>query len=304
MSGPDGIVEWQVINRVQETPQTFTYTFTMDKKMEFAVGQFVTVGAILKRPTSSGGIEECFVERAYSIASSPTRDKVDLTIKSEKPHGYMNPKLKKADGFAAYFQEQIKIGDKVKIKFSPKKDHFLSKIATGKEKDVAYWSGANGAESVRSLVQYMEDKPESGLNLTLFYSNPHMHVSDTDNTIDVIYYDWFIEKAKKIEKFKVVFTFTRDNDVSSSDHPRIFFRKGRFFVDSNGNTERTLTKYHGNPKESFNPICGSSGFITGTIMGADGKLAKRKGIMQDLMETEGVTADKIDKEQFYLDQSH
>ena len=131
-----------------------------------------------------------------------------------------------------------------------------------------------------------------------------MYISDTDKTVDVIYYNWLIEKAKKIENFKVVFTFTRDKEVPSSDHPRIFFRSGRFFVDPNGGAEKTLTKYHGNSTESFNPICGSSGFITGMSMGTDGKLEKRRGIMQDLMEVEGVTADKIEKEQFYLDQSH
>ena len=304
MSGHDDTVEWQLVNRVQETPNTYTYTFLMDKRTEIFPGQFVTIGTVLKRPTLSDGVEECFVERAYSIASSTTRGKVDLTIKSEKPYGHINPKLKKADGFAAYFQEQIRIGDKVTIKISPKKDHFLAKIAVGNEKNIAYWSGANGAESARSLIQYMEDKPEIGLDLTLFYSNPHLYVSESDKTVNVIYYDWLIEKAKKMESFRVVFTFTRDNQVPTSDHPRIIHRSGRFFVDPDGNSERTLTKYFKNPKESFNPICGSSGFITGVSMDAAGRLEKRRGIMQELMEVEGVTADKIDKEQFYLDQSH
>jgi len=62
MSGSDDTAEWQVTNRVQETPHTYTYAFSMDKKAEFAAGQFVTVGAVLKRPTESVGIEECFVE--------------------------------------------------------------------------------------------------------------------------------------------------------------------------------------------------------------------------------------------------
>lgn len=304
MSGSEGTVEWHIVDRVQEAPHTYTYTFSMDKKVKFSVGQFVTIGTYLKRPTQSGDTEESYVERAYSIASSPTKEKVDLTIKMEKPYGYINPKLKKADGFAAYFLEQVKVGDKVKVKFSPKKDHFLAKIATGKEKDIAYWSGANGAESARSLIQYIEDRPELGLKLVLFYSNPHLYVSDTDKTIDVIYYNWLMEKAKKMESLKVVFTFTRDKDVPPSDHPRISFRSGRFFVDPNGGLEKTLTKYHGNPLVAFNPICGSSGFITGTSMSADGKLEKRKGTMQNLTEIEGVTADKIDKEQFYLDQSY
>jgi hypothetical protein len=302
MSGPEDSLEWQIVDKVQETPNTYTYTFSMNKKTEFSVGQFVTIGTYLKRPTQSGGIEETYTERAYSIASSPTKEKVDLTIKREKPYGYINPKIKKADGFAAYFHEQARIGDKVKVKFSPKKDHFLAKIAAGNEKDIAYWSGANGAESARGLVQYMEDRSDLGLNLILFYSNPHLNSNDTK--IDVIYYNWFIEKVKKIENLQVVFTFTRDKEIPSSDHPRIHFQSGRFFVDPNGKPEKTLTKYHGNPTVAFNPICGSSGFITGTSMDIHGRLEKRKGIMQDLMENEGVASDKIDKEQFYLDQSH
>lgn len=302
MSGSEDPLEWQIVDKVQETPSTYTYTFSMNKKTEFSVGQFVTIGTYLRRPTQLGGIEETYAERAYSIASSPTKDKVDLTIKSEKPYGYINPKIKKADGFAAYFHEQARIGGKVKVKFSAKKDHFLAKIAAGTEKDIAYWSGANGAESARGLVQYMEDRPDLGLKLILFYSNPHLNSNETE--IDVIYYNWFIEKAKKIENFQVVFTFTRNKDVPSSDHPRIHFQSGRFFVDPNGKPEKTLTKYHGSPTVAFNPICGSSGFITGTSMDIHGRLEKRKGIMQDLMGNEGIALDKIDKEQFYLDQSH
>ena len=51
----------------------------------------------------------------------------------------------------------------------------------------------------------------------------------------------------------------------------------------------------------FNPICGSSGFISGTVKsGTTGKILKGRGIMQDLLEIEGVDAEKIDKEQYYL----
>jgi NAD(P)H-flavin reductase len=304
MSGSENVVEWQIVNKVQETSQTFTYTFSMSTKLEIALGQFVTIGAFLKRPTVSGGIEESYAERAYSIASSPDRKNVEITIKCEKPYGYINPKLKKADGFAAYFFEQLKIGDKVKVKLGTKKDHFLSKVASSSEKNIAYWSGANGAESARGLIQYMEDNPDLGFALTLFYSNPHLYLGDTVKTVDVIYYNWLIEKAKKMENLKVIFTFTRDNEILTSDHPRIIFRKGRFFVDLAGGIEKTLTKYHDNPKISFNPICGSSGFITGVTMDADGHLVKGRGIVHDLMDVEDIGADKIDKEQFYLDQSH
>jgi len=58
---------------------------------------------------------------------------------------------------------------------------------------------------------------------------------------------------------------------------------------------------HGNTDKSFNPICGSSGFISGIVKLPNGKIERRKGIMQDLMEIEGVNSEKIDKEQYYLE---
>ena len=52
----------------------------------------------------------------------------------------------------------------------------------------------------------------------------------------------------------------------------------------------------------FNPICGSSGFINGTVRLPDGKIKRGKGIMQNLLEIERVKPDKIDTEQYYLQQ--
>lgn len=295
--------EWQVVDMIKETPSTHTFVFSTGKKFDCAVGQFVTVGTYLKRP-GPNGLEDSWVERAYSIASSPTRNLVELTIKIEKPFGFVNPALKKADGFAAYFIEQIKIGDKVKIRPEKKKDHFLSKIASGAEKNIAYWSGENGAESARSLIQLMEDKPELGIRLMLFYSNPHLYVNETDRTINIIYYNWLVEKAKKMENLSVVFALTRDSEIPSSDNPRVAFKKGRFFVGPEGEPEKTLTKYHGSTDGVFNPICGSSGFINGMVQGPDGSLQRRKGIIQYLMEIESIRPEKIDREQFYLDHAH
>jgi ferredoxin-NADP reductase len=251
------------------------------------------------------------VERSYSISSSPTRDLVDLTIKDEKPYGFINATTRKADGFSAYFFEQMKIGDKIKVRLNQNKNHFLSKVAAGIEKNVAYWSGSNGAESARCLLQFMEDTKDPDLRLTLFYSNPIFPKNQDKNSLKVIYYDWLIEMAKKLENFLVVFTFTREKTIPiSSDHPRVIYRTGRFFVDSRfkgeNETERvrekTLSKYHGGDvNKIFNPICGSSGFINGTVKsGTTGKILKGRGIMHDLLEIEGVKTEKIDKEQYYL----
>jgi hypothetical protein len=265
------------------------------------------------RPTASGKLEESVVQRTYSIASSPTRDLIELTIKDEKPYGYINPVTKKADGFAAYFFEQLKIGDKISIRVNPNKNHFLWKIAAGIEKDIAYWSGANGAESARCLIQYMEDTKDTDINITLFYNNPTMYVTnkqDTKPSLNVIYYEWLLKLAKKIENLRVIFTFTREKEprISSSsiysDYPSIVYRTGRFFSSPDGTSERTLSKHHnGKVEKSFNPICGSSGFINGTIRLPDGKIKRGRGIMQNLLEIEGVRPEKIDKEQYYLQQA-
>ena len=48
------------------------------------------------------------------------------------------------------------------------------------------------------------------------------------------------------------------------------------------------------------PICGSSGFIKGIVKRADGRVERGRGIMQDLIDIEGVRPENIDKEQFYL----
>src|SRR5215475_6748317 len=152
-------VEWQIVSKAKETNDCYTYVFspTRASNFRFRIGQFVTISALLKRPTEVGTLEESIVQRAYSIASSPTRSLIELTIKDEKPYGFINPTTRKADGFSAYFFEQMKIGDKVKVRLNNNQDHFLSKIASGTEKNIAYWSGSNGAESARCLIQYMED---------------------------------------------------------------------------------------------------------------------------------------------------
>jgi hypothetical protein len=193
------------------------------------------------------------------------------------------------------------MGNKLKVRLNTTKNHFLSKIATGIERDVAYWSGANGAEPARSLIQLMEDTNQGEqFMLTLFYSNPLLYADEGRKNVNVIYYKWLIDMAKKMENFKVIFTFSRDKESYVSDHQRVTFRRGRFFVGPNGEEERTLSIYHGNSESAFNPVCGSSGFINGVVKLPDGKIERRKGIIQDLMNIEGVKPEKIDKEQYYL----
>ncbi len=162
----------------------------------------------------------------------------------------------------------------------------------------------------------MEDRKDPEVDLVLFYSNTKLSLGNSNSndlnndwhhpidSLNVIYYNWLIDIAKKIENFKVIFTFTREQDIPSEspDNLRVIFRKGRFFLNPDGSTERTLSKYYGDIETVFNPICGSSGFINGIVRLPNGKINKGKGIMQNLIEIEGVKPQKIDKEQFYLQQ--
>jgi ferredoxin-NADP reductase len=310
--------EWQITEKVKETHDTYTYTLlpvSISQRFNFNIGQFVTLSVLLKRPNATGGFEESLVNRAYSIASSPTRDFIELTIKEEKPYGYINPATGKSDAFAAYFNQQVKLGDKIILKLNQAKEHFLWKVAAGNEKNVAYWSGANGAQSARSLIQFMEDKRDAEYNLVLFYSNTKLSTDNASkeinnaehqpvDSLNVIYYNWLIDIARKLENLKVIFTFTREQEIptESPKDTRIIYRKGRFFLNPDGSPERTLLKYGKKVETSFNPICGSSAFINGTVRLPNGKINRGKGILQNLLEIEGIRPEKTDKEQFYLQQ--
>ena len=95
----------------------------------------------------------------------------------------------------------------------------------------------------------MEDTKDPELNLTLFYSNSALCTykeAQYNNTMNVIYYNWLIDMAKKMENVKVVFTFTRENGQDFfSDHPRIIYRKGRFFFNPDATPERVFQSITG-----------------------------------------------------------
>ena len=86
--------------------------------------------------------------------------------------------------------------------------------------------------------------------------------------------------------------------------PELYIETEDSFEGPDGTKEKTLSKYHGNIHNTdtiFNPICGRSGFINGIVKLPNGKIERGKGIMQDLMDIEGVKPEKIDKEQYYLE---
>lgn len=100
----------------------------------------------------------------------------------------------------------------MKVRLNQNKNHFLSKVAAGIEKSVAYWSGSNGAELVRGLLQFMEDTKNPDLYLTLFYSNPSFSGNEDKSFSNIIYYEWLVEMGKKIENLSCFYFYERKRD--------------------------------------------------------------------------------------------
>ena len=107
------------------------------------------------------------------------------------------------------------------------------------------------------------DKKDPEQNLALFYSNTKLSIesanAENSNTehhhvesLNVIYFNWLIDASKKLDNLKVIFTFTREQEIPTAPRDsRVIFRKGRFFLNPDGTPERTLSKYSNNIKTSF-----------------------------------------------------
>lgn len=89
--------EAEIVDIITETPETKTFIFKIQEKMEFKPGQFVMV----TKEIPGKGI----VSRPYSISSSPLDENIELTIKKYE-----------LGVFSSYICDNAKIGDKYKIK--------------------------------------------------------------------------------------------------------------------------------------------------------------------------------------------
>ena len=145
----------------------------------------------------------------------------------------------------------------------------------------------------------MEDTKDPSINITLFYSNPSLYADEQKKGLKVIYYNWLMSMAKKWRTLSYLSFTEMESFILARSSERIFYRKGRF-LQRQSEKEMTLSKYHGNSNTSFNPVCGRRRFYQRCVKLPDGRIERRKGIIQDLMDIERVTPDKIDKEQYYL----
>lgn len=132
----------------QETPDTKTLRFSLDKPMAFIPGQFVMLSVNIPD-------KEKPEKRAFSFSSSPLRqDYFDLTIKKEFK-GLVS----------GFLVDTIKEGDR----FFIKGPYGKFKLDNDDMKEVVLIGAGSGIAPLRSMLQYILDK-KLDTKVTLFFS--------------------------------------------------------------------------------------------------------------------------------------
>jgi len=134
----------KVVEVIKDTPDTVCIKFESDLG-DYKPGQFVMVDY----PT-----EEKIVKRAYSIASSPTKDTVDVYVK-EMPNGFVSKEL-----------QSIKEG--VEFDGSGPFGHFV--FDENKSDDIVLIGAGSGVAPFLSMIEYINDHSLS-TKVKLFISN-------------------------------------------------------------------------------------------------------------------------------------
>ncbi len=169
----------EIVEIVRETHDTKTYRLRLDGQMPFKPGQF----AVLVIPPELGGGPQ--YSRAYSMASSPTEDLIDLTMK------VVGSVTTKMDSFTAG----------IKVNLQGPFGRFV--FDEEKHKDVVVIAGGTGIAPFRSMWRYIHDKK---------LSNKFTVLVSYKTSSDVIYEKELDEIQKR--GVKVCVTVTRDAESS------------------------------------------------------------------------------------------
>ncbi len=221
-----------------DTMKTFRFTPVQGSIPEFLPGQFVFLYANING-------EE--IKRAYSIASSPLDNTLDLGLELVE-----NGKM------TTYFHNNVKIGDIFEI--SQPKGHFKY---TDDVKKAVMIAGGSGITPMRAISRYCTQK-KLDTKLILLYS------SKTEDKI--LYRKEFEELAQINPNLKVVHTLTRNKDSNWKG------RQGRV-------CEEVISEECGNLEDATFYLCGSINMVKTMSslikeMGAD-----RKKIKMDIWGT-------------------
>ncbi len=162
-----------VTDIVPETPDTKTLRFTRPQEFTFIPGQFVNV--TLRLP---GGQR---VRRAYSIASSPLEEQLDLTVR-RLPDGLVS----------AILTEEVTVGHSLSLK-GPYGRFLLE------DKRMMWFAGGSGIVPFRSMWRYIEQKALA-TDFVLLYA-----IRDVEHLIYRSELNVMLQAGKNIS-----YTFTRE----------------------------------------------------------------------------------------------
>ncbi|MBS3128687.1 hypothetical protein J4410_06075 [Candidatus Woesearchaeota archaeon] len=210
-----------------ETDDTkiFRFKYTTDERMDFKAGQFVMVHDIQVEKDG----EKKKVNRAYSIASSPGKDFIDLVIKEEHP-GLTS----------SYWVNKVKKDQEFEIK-GPYGKFMYTEDVKG---DVVLLGAGSGIAPLRGIAQFITEK-KLPVKVFLVFSNK--------TSRDIICKSEFLDMEENNDNFEVHFTVTREPEDSDWEG-----RRGRidyeFLEDSIGFLENKVFY-----------VCGSKEFGTGVI---------------------------------------
>lgn len=164
----------KLVEKKERISEIATFSFKPEKKIEFKAGQFAFFSFEL------GGRQ---FKKHFTISNSPKRKVVDLTtIIRKSPY-------KKA-------LNKLPLGSEIKIS-KPMGEFTLDARKSDK---IAFITGGIGITPVRSILQWVSDSKEKGLELVIFYSNR--------NEERIVFRHELEALAEKIGSVEIVHTIT------------------------------------------------------------------------------------------------
>lgn len=166
----------KIVEVIQETPDTKTFRFSLNGKIDFKAGQFVSLVRMID------GKKVC---RSYSISSSPVhRDYIDITFRVY-PEGEFTPTF-----------YRMKKGDTIKGKGSCGNFYFEEGMAD----EVVFIAGGTGIAPFMGMIRYVLGK-NLDVKMKCIYS--------ARNPEGIIFREELTELAEKNENLEFLPTITR-----------------------------------------------------------------------------------------------
>lgn len=166
---PKGKLLLRLKEKIQMTPDTYEFVFSLDKKFSFSAGQYLEWTLGYKNPDSRGN------RRYFTIASSPTEENLRLGIKF-----YPNSSTFKKALVSSNPDSQI-VASQLSGEFTLLKDL---------NKKLCFIAGGIGITPFRSMIKYLIDQNEKR-DIILLYSNK--------TAKEIVYKNIFDEAFKKLE---------------------------------------------------------------------------------------------------------